>query len=53
MNTVDWLRLFKNKLVIRITTKDGWGKYELMDELDRTYQDVLQEMISQKPEEKK
>ena len=52
-STIDWLRLFRDKLALRVAAKDSWGKYELMDKLDRTYHDVLLEMISQKPEEKK
>ena len=51
MTSVDWLRLFKNKMILKISSKTGWGKNDLIQEIDQVYMELMEEMIN--PEEKK
>ena len=46
MNTVDWLREFKMRVFRLTDAKTGWGKNELRAEIERAYQETLEEMIN-------
>jgi hypothetical protein len=50
MNTIDWVRKFKFKILARIKTKTGWGNVQLEEEVNNIYMEILEEMIN--PEEK-
>ena len=46
MNSVDWVRFFRSKMVLKISSKNSWGKNELVQEIEKIYSEVLEEMIS-------
>ena len=52
MITVDWLRLLKDKLILRINSKNSWGKNELIQEIYQIYMEVLEELVSPSEENK-
>lgn len=45
-STVDWLRLMRSKMILKISAKNSWGKNELVQEIEKIYAEVLEEMIS-------
>ena len=47
MNTVDWMRRFKNAIIARVEGKTGWGKIDLKDLIEDVYREMLESMINQ------
>ena len=52
MNTIDWLREFRNKIAVRIDTKTGWGKVELRTEIEQAYQEILENIVNHQEKNK-
>jgi hypothetical protein len=45
MNTVDFLRMFKNRLITKINSRTNWARAEVSAEIIDIYNKVLEEMI--------
>jgi hypothetical protein len=48
MNTVDFLRMFKNRLITKINSRTNWARAEVSAEIIDIYNRVLEEMIDPK-----
>jgi len=48
MNTVDFLRMFKNRLITKINSRTNWARAEVSAEIIDIYNKVLEEMIDPK-----
>jgi flavin-dependent dehydrogenase len=46
LNTVDWIRRFKNKIDFRLDKRDYWLASQIRREVKEVYEETLQEMIN-------
>ena len=53
MNTVDWLRSFKNRLILKVNDRTNWTRVEISIEIINAYNKTLEEMINPKNDGKK
>ena len=48
MNTVEWLRSFKNHLILRLNERTNWTRVEVSAEVIDAYNKTLEAMIDPK-----
>jgi hypothetical protein len=46
MNTVDWLRSFKNHLILKLNERTNWTRVEISAEIIDAYNKTLEAMIN-------
>ncbi len=46
MNTVDFIRMFKNRLILRLNDRTNWARAEISAEVIEIYNKILREMIN-------
>jgi hypothetical protein len=45
MTAIDWIKKFKEKIYIKTNVKTSWGRVELSLQIEKAYQETLEEMV--------